>query len=342
MARRELDISHDTFRALPCDRTHNYLRELLASLGVLPAYEPRIERIPPWLDHKLAPLPADHADLVRRFAHRHVLRRLRTMARQGQLTKTATDSARDRISAAIRFLTYLHAHDTTAATATQEQLERYQTSHAISLASEYTFITWLRRSRTNTRLRIPYLPAAAPTVSISDEQRWQHVERLLHDHTLRSYTRLGGLFTLLFAQPLSRIVAMRTSQITTATDNHADSRVDVTFNTLPIQMPTPVDQIIETTYSSEAKASTPPAAANGSSPAANQDNTSRPRTSAPNSLPSASSPTSHAKPHFSSSPARCPPQSWPNSSASPTPPPPTGPNSPPATGPATSPTAGRP
>lgn len=240
MARGELDISHDTFRSLPCDRAHNYLRELLASVGVLPAYEPRIERIPPWLDQKLAPLPTDHADLVRRFAHWHVLRHLRNMARQGQLTKTMTDGARDRISAAIRLLAYLHAHDATAATATQEQLERYQISHTISLASEYTFITWLRRSRINTRLRIPYVPAGPPTVNISDEQRWQHVERLLHDQTLRSYTRLGGLFTLLFAQPLSRIVAMRTNQITM----HTDGRVDVTFSTIPVQMPTIVDQII--------------------------------------------------------------------------------------------------
>lgn len=43
------------------------------------------------------------------------------------------------------------------------------------------------------------------------------VDRLLHDESLRRYTRIGGLFTLLFAllfaQPLSRIVAIRTSQV---------------------------------------------------------------------------------------------------------------------------------
>ena len=77
-------------------------------------------------------------------------------------------------------------------------------------------------------------------VTMADEQRWQHVERLLHDDTLRGYTRIGGLFTLLFAQPLSRIVAMRTSQITI----DADSRVGVTFHTVAIQMPALVDQLI--------------------------------------------------------------------------------------------------
>lgn len=37
MARGEVAISHDTFRALPCDRAHNYLRDLLAAVGGLDA-----------------------------------------------------------------------------------------------------------------------------------------------------------------------------------------------------------------------------------------------------------------------------------------------------------------
>lgn len=53
MACGEIAISHDTFRALPSDRSHNYLRELLASLGVLPPFVATIERMLPWLATKL-------------------------------------------------------------------------------------------------------------------------------------------------------------------------------------------------------------------------------------------------------------------------------------------------
>src|SRR3954452_7825248 len=218
MARGEVAISHDTFRALPSDRAHNYLRDLLAALGVLAAYEPRIERMLPWLAAKLEPLPADQADLVRRFTHWHILRHLRNVAGQGRLTKAITDRAREQISAAIRLLAYLDEHGATAATATQELLERYQTTRRLTLSSEHAFITWLRTSRINTRLRIPLVPYGAPSVAVSDRERWAHVERLLHDDTLRGYTRIGGLFPLLFAQPLSRIVAMRTSQVTLAAE----------------------------------------------------------------------------------------------------------------------------
>jgi len=247
MACGEVEISHDTFRALPSDRTHLYLRELLAAVGVLPPYETRIERIPPWLETKLAGLPSEHADLVRRFAHWRVLRQLRTTAAQGRLSKAITDRAREQISAAIRFLTFLDDHGLNAEVAVQADLENYQlatraTRPGLStLSSEYAFIAWLRDSRINTRLKITSVTYGAPAVTVSDDQRWTHVDRLLHDDTLRDYTRLGGLFTLLFAQPLTRIVAMRTSQVTLA----PGGQVNVTFNTVPIQMPAVVDELLQ-------------------------------------------------------------------------------------------------
>ena len=240
LARGELEISHDTFRALPSDRAHNYLRDLLAALGVLPAYEPRIERILPWLEMKLDPLRPDQAEMVRRFAHWHVLRHLRKVAGEGRLTKAIIDRAREQISAAIRFLAFLDEHGTTATTATQDHLELYQTTRKVTLSSEYAFVTWLRTSRVNTRLSVHYAPYGPPSVTVSDQERWLHVERLLHDDALRSYTRIGGLFTLLFAQPLSRIVSMRSSQVTIGTRG----RIDVIFNSAPIQMPAVVDELI--------------------------------------------------------------------------------------------------
>lgn len=39
MACGEIEISHDTFRALPSDRAHDYLRSLLAAVGILPAFD---------------------------------------------------------------------------------------------------------------------------------------------------------------------------------------------------------------------------------------------------------------------------------------------------------------
>lgn len=241
MACGALEISHDIFRALPSDRSHDYVRTLLVAVGVLSPVEIRIERMLPWIEDVVAELPTENAALIRRFAHWHVLRQMRKAARASQLTKTMADACRRRIRVAIDFVAFLAAHDASAETATQDLLERYQ-EHVggKTLSHEYAFVIWLRDSRINTTLTIPDVPRPPPAVTVSDAQRWAAVDRLLHDATLRRYTRIGGLLTLLFAQPLSRIVAMRTSQIT-ITDDRA---VHVTFSTIPIEMPPVLDDLI--------------------------------------------------------------------------------------------------
>ncbi len=240
MASGEIAIAHESFRALPQDRAHDWLRDLLAATGVLEPWEPRIERMTPWLNTVLAPLPDDHAEVVRRFAHWHVIRQMRHAAAQGHLTQCGANTARRRIREAIEFLDLLERHGVSLEDATQDHLDRYLAAHSGRGGSIASFVAWLRSSRTNTALTVPWVNPGPPQVTVSDAERWAGVEHLLHDEDLRSYTRLGGLFTLLFAQPLSRIVAMRTDQVTTT----PDGGVHVTFGAVPIQMPPILDDLI--------------------------------------------------------------------------------------------------
>ncbi|WP_202863561.1 hypothetical protein [Ornithinimicrobium avium] len=76
-------------------------------------------------------------------------------------------------------------------------------------------------------------------MTVPDDQRWDAVELLLHDPTLRLYTRIAGLFVLLFAQPLSQVVRMRTDQVTLT-----ERAVQVTFHTVPVQMPAVLDDLL--------------------------------------------------------------------------------------------------
>lgn len=201
----------------------------------------RIERMPSWIENIVAELPTEDAALIRRFAHWHVLRQMRNAIRRDHLTKTMADACRRRIRVAIDLLAFLKAHDSKLETATQDLLEGYQRHvGGRKMTHEYAFVTWLRHTRINTTLTITDAPRTWPAVTVSDAQRWAAVDRLLHDTTLRHYTRIGGLLTLLFAQSLSRIVAMRSSQVTIA-DDHT---VMVTFNTIPVQMPPGLDDLI--------------------------------------------------------------------------------------------------
>lgn len=240
MARGELPVSHDTFRALPADRSHNYLRDLLTGTGVLPAYHAPIEQMERWLDATLAPLDADDRGLVGRFARWHLLRRLRRAADHGELTKTAIYGARASVNGAVRLGRWTAKHGTTITGLTQPQLEPYLADYPGARNSQQTFVAWLRRSRVNTNVTIPWRGTTLPEVIGTDAERWEQISTLLHDETVALYARIGGLFTLLFAQPLQTIVAMRTEQITLG----GDGRVLVTFDTVPVEMPPGLDDLI--------------------------------------------------------------------------------------------------
>jgi hypothetical protein len=80
-----------------------------------------------------------------------------------------------------------------------------------------SLLAWLRSrwrlppARPAARHPAPPRPAGA---TISQDQRWAHAARLLHDTTLDPTDRVAGCLLLLYGQPLSRIAVMTTSQIT--------------------------------------------------------------------------------------------------------------------------------
>lgn len=240
MARGELPISHDSFRALPADRSHSYLRHLLAAAGVLPPYHAPIEQMERWLDTALAPLGAEDAGLIGRYARWHLLRGLRQAAERRTLGKTAIYGARSNVNAAIRLAGWAAEHDTTIAGLTQPRLETYLAEHPGARNSLQRFVAWLGRTRANPRISIPTPRSTLPEVIVADTDRWEQIERLLHDEQITLYARVGGLFTLLFAQPLEAIVAMRADQI----DTSHGTRVTVTFDTVPVEMPPVLDDLI--------------------------------------------------------------------------------------------------
>ena len=240
MARGELPISHDTFRGLPADRSHNYLRELLTGVGVLPAYHASIEQMERWLDTALTTVAGDDAILIERFARWHLLRHLRRAADRGTPGKSAIYAARSNVNAAVRLGTWAGIHGITIRTLTQPQLEAYLAGYPGARNSLKRFIGWLYRTRSNRAVTIPWPAATTPEVIDADADRWEQIAILLHDDTIALYARIGGLFTLLFAQPLESIVAMRVDQIA-ITDT---GRVTVTFDVTPVEMPPGLDDLI--------------------------------------------------------------------------------------------------
>lgn len=234
LASGRLPISHDTFRdQLPMDRRHCYIRDLLTSTGVLEPYWPAIERIHPWLATLVAEHPPAHAEVLNRYARWHVLRRLRQHATAGTLTSSVVNGGRSSIRAAARLMDWADSQGTTISNLTQPQLEHYLTEHPGARSSTATFLVWLGTSRTNTQLSLAHPRQMPPQVTMSEEARWRGVELLLHETTINSHTRVAGLFLLLFAWPLNRILRLTHDHV----EQLPDGRVTVTFDSLPIELP---------------------------------------------------------------------------------------------------------
>jgi hypothetical protein len=239
MARGEMDISHAAFDHLAPDRAVIYVRDLHAAVEVLPPYEASVGRVTPWLRELLATLPKHHADLIDRFARWQLLRRLRLLEDRGNITRGSVQHARAAALAAARFQRWLDEQHIPLATASQPQLDRYLVQHPGRGASLNAFLDWTSRTRLSAPLNIPVPDKPLPHVTLGDEQRWRHVERLLHDKTVTRYVRVAGLFILLYAQPLSRICRMTHHQVASK-----HGLVTVTFDSEAIELPDPLEQIV--------------------------------------------------------------------------------------------------
>ena len=252
MARGEVAITHETFDHLPANKSYHYLRDLLAAVDVLAPYDARLERMTPWMENFVATLPLEHAMVIERFARWRVLRYLRTTAARAALTKGAIQAARTNIRAAAALLAWFDEHQLTITSATQADLEHYLTRGRARTTADhiYRFINWARDTGLNGALNVTTPPQGLPSVTMSDTERWEHVELLLHDTTIRHYVRVGGLFMLLFAQPLTTICAMKSSQIEVS-----DARVLVTFLRTPVEMPPPLDELIREQMAQRGQAS---------------------------------------------------------------------------------------
>jgi len=332
MARGDLEISHATFEAMPTNRTNSYLRDLLAALGVLPTFHAELERVTPWLSDLLASLPKDHGDIIARYARWQVLRRLRHQDQAGTLSHGAISAGRASIVATARLLAWLNTRGTDIAAATQADIEEYAAEHYGRAHAVVSFLTWAHRAGLTEELSVPARQRDQPHVTLSDRDRWAHVELLLHDDTIRLYARIAGLFTLLFAQPLSRTCRMRADQTSTRTGVSRSASTPSRSS-----CPSPWTDSSCGTSRPAGRPLTPADPTGGSFPAGTPASTWPPRTSAASSSSAASHRAPPATPRCTSSPPRSPPRSWPRCSDSARTRPSVGPPWPPATGASTPP-----
>ena len=232
--------THQALDQHPRPRAAGYLRQMLVAGGVLPPRDEELARAEQWLAGLLASMTVpEHRRLVRAFATWQVIMRLRRTSRTRRRPRTYTARARNMISAAVRFLSWLGARGTTLPACRQADIDDWLTAGP-GAADVRDFLAWAARQGHCQLFDIPRPPRRAGT-AIGDSQRWDLVTRLLHDDSIQVTDRVAGCLVLLFGQNMTRVAAMTTSQVT-----RHDDDVYVQFGQHEIPVPSALGSLLLT------------------------------------------------------------------------------------------------
>ncbi len=242
VAAGRLAISHDALDDCPHPRAADYLRHMLTAAGALPARDEELARAGQWLAAVLEAIEAA-ADrrLVQAYATWQVMRRLRASAAAAARPRTPTAHARNNIRAAASLLAWLRGRGTELAACGQADIDQWLRTGP-SACQARDFLAWAAAGGHCHKLSIPAPPRAAGP-AISQDQRWALTARLLHDTALDPTDRVAGCLLLLYGQPLSRVAAMTTSQITRR-DGQACLRLGRHDVPVPGPLASAVDQLV--------------------------------------------------------------------------------------------------
>ena len=240
IATGQVPLTHDGIASLTPANSASYVRRLLVAVGTLPDYDHHLDRFERWLPGWLASIPdPDHRQILTRYAHWRILRQLRQAAATTEVGPYRQQNARRDLRVAARFLTYLHTAGRTLERCTQALLDRW---FAIDGPADKTptrsFMSWAIRARLTPRLRLPPTKESAPA-PISQQQRLEVLRRLLTDSTIPIPDRVIGVLILLYAQPLSRILTLRTTDIITD-----GPELTINLTGTPVPVPTPFDNLL--------------------------------------------------------------------------------------------------
>lgn len=206
-------LSHQRLDELPPGRHEYYVRQLLVTTGVLPERHDDLERLPAWLDKTLAGKPAEHARLIRPFAHWFLLRRARRRAAARRQPAVAGDYLRTQITIAGKLLAWLDERNLALADLDQPSLDAWLADGNTNSYNIRNFLGWAAARGIAPKLTVPLRSRQEPEQILDEHERWNLLRRCLTDDTIPLDTRAAAALVLLFGLPASRIRHLTIDQL---------------------------------------------------------------------------------------------------------------------------------
>ncbi|CAL9669568.1 hypothetical protein SUDANB2_07341 (plasmid) [Streptomyces sp. enrichment culture] len=215
----DLPLTHEALDSAAPGQGPALLRATLVHLGVLPHRNEPLAGLQPWLERTLTPLPAQHRRTLRIYAEWSLLRRARRRATQGRFTPGSAASIRNAVRSTAAFLTWLDEHDIPLASLTQSDIDMWL-SEKRDRQHIRLFLRWAHQRRLTGDHEVPDRQRDEPHRWWSQSEHWTHLRRCLHDDALPLEVRVTGALMLLYGMPITRIVVLTHSDITTSSTPH--------------------------------------------------------------------------------------------------------------------------
>lgn len=238
LAREHDQASHEALDAEGERFSVNYLRAVLVSTGVLPDRDEHATRLRRYAESVIGQVAdARHRQTLGKYARWHVIARAR-QDRHGQLTPAVADRCRNEIRTAQRFLAELEALGKNLGSCAQADLDAWLETRS---GTRIRFPRWLLDNGHLRGLTLPQpAPGAGPRDHADQEEQFELVRRMLHDREAASAEdRAAACLVLLYAQPVSKVVALTTDDLATA-----DGGTYIRLGPEPLLLPPPLDALV--------------------------------------------------------------------------------------------------
>jgi hypothetical protein len=233
-----IPVSHEGLDAVP-GKHSEHLRALLQHHGLLPQRDPYLPRFEQWIDDTLDGLPHEVRQPVQHFATWHHLRRIRAKAAAGACTRGPVHSAKQEITETVKFLVWLHeTHRRTTATCTQQDVDEWLATGPTTRSAIRTFFVVAKKARLDTRVAVQHRSARS-SPSVSQDQRLAWIHELLTGTSESLPYRVAAMLLLLYAQPLVKVVTLRTSIV-----DDGDTGMSITLGARPTDVPEPFASVL--------------------------------------------------------------------------------------------------
>lgn len=213
LSRHDGPLSHEVVDSLEEDGRREHLRALLVAAGALPAINADLSRFDRWSSRRLASLEeSEDSQVIGTYVRWHLRSRLATLAERGELCSAHVSHGQHYTNVAIAYLAELRTGGRLLEDLDQADVDLLFAERPVFAASLRNFLAFAVSSRRCSRLRLPCYRAPRREL-MSEECRQELVSRLAEDDSLALGDRVAGLLVLALAQPVARIVSLRTDAV---------------------------------------------------------------------------------------------------------------------------------